>query len=320
MRRHIISAAMFLLILALLLVPLSLIFRPKNNSQEAGMEEPRANGILAEPENSIDVLFLGNSLAYCSMNPMEIWKEYGIPTYVCSTVGQRVNITMQFLRRVLRTQKPKVVALEAMGPRMPTGIVTRSTELLEEKVPFFRYHNRWKTLRWQDFYTEPHHTALREDKGFYGHIGEKPADLTDYMAPSDVSAGIPRKSRRVLAEIAELCRDNGIQLVLFSAPSPVNWNSAWHNAFAAMAETLGVPYLDMNLMPEEVPMDWNHDSFDGGDHLNVAGAKKASDYMGKWLIETGLFTDKRQDPAYTQWNIFLTRCENGEGMEYKTAD
>lgn len=72
MRRHIISAAVFLLILALLLVPLSLIFRPKNNSQEAGMEEPRANGILAEPENSIDVLFLGNSLAYCSMNPMEI--------------------------------------------------------------------------------------------------------------------------------------------------------------------------------------------------------------------------------------------------------
>lgn len=320
MRRHLLSAAAFLLILALLLVPLSLIFRPKNNSQAAGMEDPRPNGILAEPENSIDVLFLGNSLAYCSMNPMEIWKEYGIPTYVCSTVGQRINITKQFLERVLRTQKPRVVALEAMGPRMPTGIVTRGTELLEEKVPFFRYHNRWKTLSWQDLYTSPHYTALREDKGFYGHIGEKAADLTDYMVPTDGSHPIPRKSRQVLNEIAALCRENGIQLVLFSAPSPRNWDSAWHNAFVSVAETLDVPYLDMNLMPEEVPMDWEHDSFDGGDHLNVEGARKASHYMGKWLAETGLFTDKRQDPAYAQWNVFLTAYENGEGMAYKVEE
>ena len=61
MRKHILSSVAFLLILAVLLAAASYVVLPKNNTKEAGMLTPQANGFLGEPENTIDVLFLGNS-------------------------------------------------------------------------------------------------------------------------------------------------------------------------------------------------------------------------------------------------------------------
>ena len=58
-------------------------------------------------------------------------------------------------------------------------------------------------------------------------------------------------------------------------------------------------------MQEEVPIDWETDTKDKGDHMNITGARKVSDFMGRWLAETGLFEDKRSQEAYSQWNQFL---------------
>jgi hypothetical protein len=58
-------------------------------------------------------------------------------------------------------------------------------------------------------------------------------------------------------------------------------------------------------MCQEIGIDWQTDSYDGGDHLNYAGAVKITDYMGRLLWDTGLFTDKRQEAAYATWNTAL---------------
>jgi len=58
----------------------------------------------------------------------------------------------------------------------------------------------------------------------------------------------------------------------------------------------------MNYMPEEVPIDWTHDTFDGGDHVNYYGAQKVTAYLGKYLSEMNLFTDKRGDERYVTWD------------------
>lgn len=103
----------------------------------------------------------------------------------------------------------------------------------------------------------------------------------------------------------EFCEAHGAKLVLVSVPSTTNWNMENHNGIADFAESIGVEYIDMNLILDELSLDWNTDSCDAGDHMNVSGAEKVSAYLGKYLENTGLFVDHRSDDAYAQWNKSL---------------
>lgn len=47
-----------------------------------------------------------------------------------------------------------------------------------------------------------------------------------------------------------------------------------HNEVQALADALAVPYLDLNLNTEELGIDWNLDTLDGGDHLNYTVVRK----------------------------------------------
>ena len=62
-------------------------------------------------------------------------------------------------------------------------------------------------------------------------------------------------------------------------------------------------YVDLNMLREQVPIDWQTDSKDKGDHLNYNGAQKVTTYLGGYLADKGIFTDHRQDSAYHSWDI-----------------
>ena len=96
---------------ALLLVT-SLIFLPKDNSPEAGEIEPHANGYKAEPQDTIDVLFVGDSEVLNSFRPREMYEDYGFTSYDCSSPGQKLPYAKHLVHRALRNQSPKVVVIE----------------------------------------------------------------------------------------------------------------------------------------------------------------------------------------------------------------
>ena len=315
MGKHILSSAAFLLILVVLLEALSPVFLPKNNTVEAGTQDVQADGILGEPENTIDVLFLGSSEAYSSFIPLEIWGEYGITSYVCSTPAQRVYQSVEYLHSVFMTQRPKIVMLVALAicwDNSPADIITKRAA---EWLPVVRFHDRWKSLKAEDFYQSPRYTHVEAEKGYRLHLGARAANTAGYMEPTKEVARIPSENLWHLERIQQLCQEYGAQLVLVSVPSTYNWNGMRHNAVAALAGSMGIVYLDLNCMQQEVPIDWEADTWDGGDHLNYTGAKKVTAFMGKWLAETGLFEDKRSQEAYSQWNQFLQ-----EYLEDKEVD
>ena len=80
----------FLAGLLAILILLSFLVNPKNNSQEAGMKDPTAVGFWGEPKNSIDVLVLGDSESYSSIIPTQMWQQQGITSYVCGSHAQSV--------------------------------------------------------------------------------------------------------------------------------------------------------------------------------------------------------------------------------------
>ena len=114
-----------------------------------------------------------------------------------------------------------------------------------------------------------------------------------------------------MEQITRLCWDNGIQLVLISVPSIQCWDYPQHNAVEILARELEVPYWDLNLEWEAIGLDWSMDTYDWGNHMNYSGSQKVSSYVGQYLADTGLFSDKRGLPEYESWNEALSRFRLG---------
>ena len=111
-------------------------------------------------------------------------------------------------------------------------------------------------------------------------------------------------SKHYFDQIATFCKENNAELILLSIPSVKNCNYKKHNAIDKLAKEYKVEFINLNLMKEEVPIDWEVDTRDKGDHLNHTGATKVTAYLGKYLSTKNL-TDHRSDDKYNHWNKSL---------------
>ena len=91
MKKKILKIIVFFLILFLLLFGLSFIFKPKNNTEEAGMEVNGLTQMLGEEDNTIDLIVLGNSEAFTSIIPMKLWEDKRI--YLSNLWLSRISFT-----------------------------------------------------------------------------------------------------------------------------------------------------------------------------------------------------------------------------------
>lgn len=310
--KRIVSCVLFVAILLGLLQVSSLIFQPKSNDKVSGIHYPRANGIFSEPKDSIDTVFIGDSEVYHSFIPLNIWRDYGITSYDVSSPSQKLVYSMEFLKKTFENQSPKIVFLETNAIFRKSYLEDEITYKAEQIFPVFRYHDRWKNLQLKDFSATVEYTANENNKGYYFTKKSKPATdkaIKEYMKYSDVSAPILSTNKKYLNEIAKFCKTHGARLVLISTPSTKNWNYQRHNTMEAISKDLGVDYIDTNLLRDDIPIDWKKDTKDKGDHLNYNGAVKLTDYVGKYLDDTKIFKDKRNDPSYDNWNTCLDKFE-----------
>lgn len=300
--KHCASCTAFLLILTLMIYALSPIVQPKTNLKADGMTYASAYGILGEPENTLDVLFVGDSESYSAFNPQQIWKEYGITSYVCGTPAQILPYTNELLSQVFEKQSPKIVVLET------NAIFRKSTKesvffnKVEQAFPLFRYHDRWKSLTLDDWKLEYDYSYTNDKKGYVPKKDIVPAETAEYMLYTAEKKKIPTNNTTYVDKTKALCKEIGAELILVSTPSTKNWDYKKHNAVEEYAKKAELTYIDMNVLQDEVAIDWQNDSRDGGDHLNNNGAKKVSRYMGEYLSKTGKFQDKRNDATYIEWN------------------
>lgn len=303
--KHIIHTAIFFLILISFLLIISRLLMPKNNHKNAGMRDQSANGILAEKPGSIDVLILGDSESYSSLIPMQIWDEYGITAYCCGTPGQTLCYSLNFLEKAFKEQSPKIVILETNAIFHYFPLLDMATQKLDHIFPVFTYHNRWKTLTARDLDFAVNYTYIDNTKGYQFSRNIAAAKTDNYMTPTDKAQSIFGKNQFYLNCIKTYCEEHGAKLILVSTPSTKNWNMARHNSVVNLSEDLNVEYLDMNLMTEEVPIDWEKDTRDKGDHLNHSGAQKATAFLGKYLFESGLVRNHKGEPSYQSWDEAL---------------
>lgn len=268
-----------------------------------------------EKADTIDVLVIGDSESYTSISPLQIWRNTGYTAFVGGQSGQTMNETLTMLETGLHTQKPKVVLME-------TNVLFRSGKDLDQLqdlvaartasfLPIFQYHNLWKNVIIKPR-IEPVHM---NNKGFEIRTAIRPYQGTaDYMQGDSKETSISWLNGRVFDRIVELCRENGIRLVLYSAPSPVNYTLGKHNRLEKLASEKKLLYIDMNMKSTEIGIDWSRDTLDGGDHLNISGAQKTTAYMESILKAFDL-TDHRMDASYHDWEE-LSRTYQEQASKY----
>jgi hypothetical protein len=121
-----------------------------------------------EPDKSFDVIFVGDCEVYENFSPAELWKEYGIHSYIRGSAQQYIWQSYYLLEDTLRFHKPEVVVfniqslqydesqseaynrmtLEGMqwSPAKVGSIRASMTEgehFLDYVFPILRYHDRW---------------------------------------------------------------------------------------------------------------------------------------------------------------------------------
>lgn len=306
-KKEFLSSVVFVLGLLGLLIVSSRFFQPKNTMESSGMEDWEANAVMAEEENTIDVLFLGDSVTNCSVIPIQIWRDHGITSYLCTTPLQKLYYSKEFLYKVFETQSPQIVFLGTSSIFLEFEQQDNARTAVELAFPVFRYHDRWKKAgAFPEFISGMKIDYTNQDiyKGYHFSVKSEEIDVGDHTGYRNDVAWIPFICQDGVIEIKEICEKNNAQLILVSEPNAAGaWEPHRHNAVQILADEWGLEYLDFNYKIEEMAFDWSSDTFDQGDHLNYYGAQKVTAYLGRYLENMGIFEDKRTDERYVSWNV-----------------
>ncbi len=299
--KNVVKVLIFLIIFIILLLVSSFIFVPKSNIAMSTRTR-KTNLVMGEKDNSLDALFIGDSLVYTAINPMHIWENYGYTSYDLAMSAQYLYESYNNLIKTLKNQKPQIVFLETNQFFRKYKVINVIGAEGKKIFPVFEYHNRWKNLSLSELFAEENYKDRDHLKGFrYMSKVNSPDNVhKNYMKKKKDVKEIPDLNYYYISKIIEKCKENNIELILLSTPSMKNCNYSKYLAIKEIAKEFQVAHLDLNL-DVNLNIDWATETVDKGDHLNFEGSKKVSEYLGNYMKMKG-FTDHRQDSKYNTWN------------------
>lgn len=270
----------------------------------------KLNEFYEMPENSIDVIAVGSSHAYCTMNPLEIWNNNNITSFVLATQQQPLNASYYYVKEAFKTQSPKVVIVEgfmgyvdyeypkdgvaydAIDPLRPS---LNKLALIREIVPsdqrenyyfnVLKYHSRWREVKKPD-YNPAYRLKADSYKGFVLLTDNKPFEKSEIDYEKVNQLDIPAVPLEALNALKELITENGAEMILLIAPfDHIDENIASvMKAEREWAQENDVDLIDINVLYDDIGIDGKTDFYDS-EHLNAYGANKVSRYLGDYLKE-----------------------------------
>ena len=190
-------------------------------------------------------------------------------------------------------------------------------------LPFMRYHSRWKYGLWEtDF--NPSLTSDAPLKGWNALI-YFPTGATARFQPyvrgeSEERAEVDPLQKEYLYKIADLCRENKIELILTNLPSnALNYDGVmtdeFDNVCSDMALELDVDYY--NLSEESLYQELGIRSVRESvfNHSNYWGSVRLSKYMGKLLSKVYRIRGVK-DSQYEATRSIYDQVGKNAGLQY----
>lgn len=226
------------------------------------------------------------------------------------------------------------------------------TEMLSFIAPLIRYHMRWDELGLDDFKKVGPEMYFTQGQVVHSTINASSVDIdtVNYFANlinennkraiwqkqdgcNDVTAYLSDEeyyvtealelNKEYICSIKQLCELYSCQLMLVKIPvmiTPGDYTSSWslfrHNSVNSFAQENQIPFVDMTF-DENLVINWNTDTPDGGGHLNLLGAEKVSDFIGEYIVENyGL--ERFQCDAYDKKLILFKKYTDVAHIELDT--
>lgn len=188
--------------------------------------------------------------------------------------------------------------------------------VLDAIIPMVRYHTRWKSLGKEDFeysfkqgksYTKGY--MIRSFVFDSGVNIDTMNQINEYIKNDRQERYVNYQNEETIVEnplfiniisdhnieylekIRNLCEQNNAELLVTKIPvvnMPMTYMSSWTMERYLMTQQIceqhNIKYFDL-LYESDINLDLRQDSIDGGNHLNIKGASKVSDVLGRYLAE-----------------------------------
>ncbi len=315
MGKHIYRIISCIAVLVLLIVSITV----SSAVLERKSAKERCKGFFDQKEN-YDVLFFGTSHMINAVYPMELWEDYGIVSYNLAGHGMNISTSYWMMINALDYTTPRLVVIDCMllngygrlNPalshlsldvfpfsinkvRMMQDMTKDTDEQIEYLFDFSIYHSRWTELTKEDFLVDYKTEKGAETRNYVADVPGFKWSIGDRKFDVEKTTGIVYLGRMI-----EECQKRDIDVLLTYVPFPASEDEQLEsNRVPEIAEEYGVNYLNFLRMDT---INYVTDCSDSNSHLNGSGARKVTDYLGKFIRNEYEIPDQRGNSGYSDWS------------------
>ncbi len=294
----------------------------------------RIENYYKEPKDSIDVIFLGSSHVHNTIQPYQLFHDYGITSSLLSSSSQSLPCSYFLLKDALKYQHPKAVVIDSYYITRNVYAVSQArVRIITDGMPMYStnrvemindistkcekgsdapwtfyfklgyHHDKWEEFPWKEI--ESNIKTIQATKGYNFH---KEVEKFERIISKDKPTPIPDIPKEYLDRIMELCKEKGIRLVVISIPytadddhkDQVLEETSVLPSITEYAHNNNISYLNLMEVDDEIGINYDTD-FRDWQHLNYYGSKKVNSYIGKYLLEEVGIENHRKDDQYDEW-------------------
>ena len=306
------------------------------------LEETPISKFYDEPQNSLDVIYIGSSNAYKHFNTVLAYDLYGFATGMLSTDNQMLVMAKYMIKEARKYQKPSVYVIdiakiaddlsdftegdirktldsmkfsknriEAINEALSYRKDVTERDYTNFYFSFLMYHNRMKNF--------PKLNITGVKKLYKGYLLEKLTTTIEkedeYYWNNEIS-NLQEENKKVLENLIQYIKEEKLN-VIFVVPKryfDTDLNEKINDAIRIIEENK-LKVFNFNKIDE---IDNNTDFYDKW-HVNVYGATKSTMILSKYLKENYDLPNHKGDIAYKSWEEEYTRFKE-DYKEYTEND
>ena len=164
-----------------------------------------------------------------------------------------------------------------------------------------------RTYKNHDFWRQEPAGDIIKDKGYVYSTKVKPClDIDKKPKKKDE---INKHQLDTFEKIINVCNDNNCEMLVIELPSLTSWSKKRTEQVKEICDKYNINFIDFNKYDDEdqiVEIDYDKDYRDGGNHLNLNGAIKITNYLSDYIknnfeIEANKLNTKSFEDAYKRF-------------------